>query len=118
MPADVRLLRTVAFAVEEAILTGESVAVTKRAEALPRPSSSNSSAPPPLGDRKNMAFFGCLASRGLVNVDSCTVKWRMYTHDIIYTLQAGGGGGDGDGHGHGAGAHRAVHRVRGWGTCQ
>ena len=56
-----------AFAVEEAILTGESVAVVKRPDALPRPPPDADGAPapaPPLGDRKNMAFFGCLASKG------------------------------------------------------
>jgi magnesium-transporting ATPase (P-type) len=66
VPADVRLLHTVAFAVEEAILTGESVAVTKRSDALPKPAEAAGAGAgaPPLGDRKNMAFFGCLASRG------------------------------------------------------
>lgn len=53
-----------AFAVEEAILTGESVAVTKHPQALPAGDKAASMAPPPLGDRKNMAFFGCLASKG------------------------------------------------------
>jgi hypothetical protein len=62
IPADARILRAVAFGVEEAILTGESIAVTKRPEPLPTP---DDAAPaPPLGDRKNMAFFGCLASKG------------------------------------------------------
>lgn len=61
IPADVRLVDSVAFACEEAILTGESVAVSKTADALARDPSGGS---PPLGDRKNMGFFGCVASRG------------------------------------------------------
>ena len=61
IPADVRLVDSVAFACEEAILTGESVAVSKFADSIDRDATG---AAPPLGDRKNMGFFGCVASRG------------------------------------------------------
>lgn len=92
IPADVRMVDSVAFACEEAILTGESVAVrthtnivrvsaygavrrnpptplphhpplqvSKTADVLLRDPRGDS---PPLGDRKNMGFFGCVASRG------------------------------------------------------
>jgi Ca2+-transporting ATPase len=61
IPADVRLVDSVAFACEEAILTGESVAVSKTAVSLDRDPRGGA---PPLGDRKNMGFFGCVASRG------------------------------------------------------
>lgn len=61
VPADVRLVDSVAFACEEAVLTGESVAVSKFADAL---APDATGAAPPLGDRKNMGFFGCVASRG------------------------------------------------------
>ncbi|MBQ7053949.1 MAG: HAD-IC family P-type ATPase, partial [Oscillospiraceae bacterium] len=51
VPADARLLEAASLKIEEAALTGESVPVTKTAEAL---SGENIS----LGDRKNMVFSG------------------------------------------------------------
>jgi Ca2+-transporting ATPase len=64
VPADVRLLTAIAFAVEEAILTGESVAVSKYTTPLKEGKHNKDGVPPPLGDRKNMAFFGCVVARG------------------------------------------------------
>ncbi len=57
IPADMRLFFSHDLEVDESLLTGESVAVFKRAEAL-LPEDS------PLGDRVNMAFAGTLVSRG------------------------------------------------------
>ena len=57
VPADMRLLASHNLEVDESLLTGESMAVFKRAEALPSLES-------PLGDRLNMAFAGTLVSRG------------------------------------------------------
>jgi Ca2+-transporting ATPase len=57
VPADMRLLSSHDLEVDESLLTGESLAVFKRADAmLPEDS--------PLGDRVNMAFAGTLVNRG------------------------------------------------------
>ncbi len=57
VPADVRLLETVNLRIEEAALTGESVAVTKKAQLELEEDAS-------LGDRKNMAYTGTVVSYG------------------------------------------------------
>jgi Ca2+-transporting ATPase len=57
VPADIRLLEAVNLRVEEASLTGESVPVQKNATIQLEPGA-------PLGDRKNTAFMGTLASYG------------------------------------------------------
>src|SRR5512140_1542230 len=57
IPADVRLLEAVNLRVEEASLTGESLAVQKNATMQLEPGI-------PLGDRKNSAFMGTVVSYG------------------------------------------------------
>ena len=57
VPADVRLLETVNLRIEEAALTGESVAVTKNAQLELEEDAS-------LGDRKTMAYTGTVVSYG------------------------------------------------------
>jgi len=57
VPADVRLLEAVNLRVEEASLTGESLAVQKNAALVLNQNV-------PLGDRKNTAFMGTLVSYG------------------------------------------------------
>jgi Ca2+-transporting ATPase len=57
VPADVRLLETVNLRIEEAALTGESVAVSKNAD-LELPADAG------LGDRKTMAYTGTVVSYG------------------------------------------------------
>lgn len=57
VPADVRLLETVNLRIEEAALTGESVAVTKNAQLKLEEDAS-------LGDRKTMAYTGTVVSYG------------------------------------------------------
>ena len=57
IPADVRLIETINFRVEEAALTGESVPVQKDADLKLHGDVA-------LGDRKNSAFMGTLASYG------------------------------------------------------
>ena len=57
VPADLRLLESRDLEIDESLLTGESLAVLKRAECtLPQESA--------LGDRANMAFAGTLVARG------------------------------------------------------
>jgi magnesium-transporting ATPase (P-type) len=56
VPADLRLLTTHSTSIQEAILTGESVAVEKQTQAV----AGNS----PLGDRSCMAFSGTLVTSG------------------------------------------------------
>ncbi|SEP14007.1 cation-transporting P-type ATPase [Aquisalimonas asiatica] len=56
VPADLRLLRVRELRVDEAVLTGESVAVDKHADPVP--------ADAVLGDRLNMAFSGTLVAYG------------------------------------------------------
>jgi len=57
VPADVRLLETVNLRIEEAALTGESVAVTKNAQMELEEDAA-------LGDRKTMAYTGTVVSYG------------------------------------------------------
>jgi len=57
VPADVRLVETYNLRVDEASLTGESQAVTKRAERLVDGDA-------PLGDRVNLAFMGTTVAYG------------------------------------------------------
>src|SRR5512133_312359 len=57
IPADVRLLEAVNLRIEEASLTGESLAVQKNAAMQLEPGA-------PLGDRKNSAFMGTTVSYG------------------------------------------------------
>jgi magnesium-transporting ATPase (P-type) len=56
VPADLRLIRAKNLAVDEAPLTGESVAVTKSLAAVPENA--------PLGDRASMAFSGAFVTAG------------------------------------------------------
>lgn len=56
IPADARLIETMALRVEEAALTGESAPVTKSADAVP--------ADAPLAERTSMVFLGTLATAG------------------------------------------------------
>jgi Ca2+-transporting ATPase len=57
VPADLRLLEAINLKIEEAALTGESVAVEKHTEPL-------AEADLPVGDRKNMAYAGTAATYG------------------------------------------------------
>jgi Ca2+-transporting ATPase len=57
IPADMRLCETVGMRVEEAALTGESVAAEKQTHAL-------QDASLPIGDRKNMAYKGTFVTYG------------------------------------------------------
>lgn len=57
IPADTRLIEAINLKIEEAALTGESVAVEKNSDAL-------SNKELPLGDRINMAFAGTAATYG------------------------------------------------------
>ncbi len=57
VPADARLFKSVSLKSEESALTGESVPSEKNASA-------HISANTPLGDRKNMVFFGCSITYG------------------------------------------------------
>ncbi len=54
VPADARIIECASMKIEEAALTGESVPVDKRVEAL----SAAAEGDVPLGDRKNMVFMG------------------------------------------------------------
>ena len=57
MPADARLLESINLQIEEAALTGESVAVEKHVDALPVNDL-------PVGDHKNMVYAGTAATYG------------------------------------------------------
>lgn len=57
VPADGRIVQAHQLAIQEAALTGESVAVSKTSEALPQPVAE-------LSDKKNMAFMGTTVVRG------------------------------------------------------
>lgn len=57
VPADLRLLETNNMSIEEALLTGESVAVQKDAHKVPEENAA-------VGDRVNMAFAGTMVNTG------------------------------------------------------
>ena len=57
VPADLRLFATTALRIDESLLTGESLPVTKRREPLDRPDL-------PLADRTNMAYMGAVVASG------------------------------------------------------
>ncbi|MFN2224146.1 MAG: cation-translocating P-type ATPase, partial [Candidatus Promineifilaceae bacterium] len=57
IPADLRLVESANFRVQESILTGESEPVEKETDAY-------STAAMPLGDRRNMAYMGTVATYG------------------------------------------------------
>lgn len=57
VPADMRLVESVNLRIQEAALTGESEPVEKHADPLP-------DADVPLGDRRNMAYMGTVATYG------------------------------------------------------
>ncbi|MBQ6568973.1 MAG: calcium-translocating P-type ATPase, PMCA-type [Clostridia bacterium] len=61
VPADGRILESASLSIEEAALTGESVAVNKFTEAI---TSKSDAKDVPLGDRKNMAYMGSTVSYG------------------------------------------------------
>lgn len=61
VPADCRILECASMKVEEAALTGESVAVEKHASALTIPGGEDDI---PLGDRKNMCYMGSVVVYG------------------------------------------------------
>ena len=60
IPADMRLIQSASLQIEEAALTGESVPVEKRIEAL----QGDEKGSVPLGDRKNMAYMGSAVTYG------------------------------------------------------
>jgi Ca2+-transporting ATPase len=70
IPADVRLLEAINLRIEEASLTGESLAVQKNAATVLDKNV-------PLGDRKNTAFMGTLVSYGRGN--GVVVSTGMHT---------------------------------------
>jgi Ca2+-transporting ATPase len=57
VPADIRLIESINLRIQEAALTGESEPVEKNIKAICR-------AEVPLGDRKNMAYMGTIATYG------------------------------------------------------
>ena len=71
---------------DEAILTGESVAVGKFTMPLKEGKVNKDGVPPPLGDRKNMAFFGCVVARGrataLVTCTGMSTELGKIAHSI------------------------------------
>lgn len=71
VPADLRLLREHGLEVDESLLTGESMSVTKDADWTGEEHS-------PLGDRLNMAFAGSIVTRG--RAEGMAVSTGTATH--------------------------------------
>lgn len=76
VPADGRIIESVSLKIEEAALTGESVAVTKHNDIL---SLSSGEKDIPLGDRKNMVYMGSsvVYGRGRVVVTATGMNTEM-----------------------------------------
>jgi P-type Ca2+ transporter type 2C len=85
IPADLRLIQSVNLKVEEAALTGESVAVDKHDAPL-------AGADLPLGDRRNMAFAGTAATYGRAR--AVVVATGVHTEfgkiaQMLHTIETG-----------------------------
>ncbi|MCS7166045.1 MAG: cation-transporting P-type ATPase [Gemmatales bacterium] len=79
VPADVRLVETVALAVDESVLTGESLPVEKDAEVT-------LSEITPLAERRNMAYAGTLVVQGrglgIVVATGLETEWGRIAHQM------------------------------------
>ena len=75
VPADGRILEAASLQIEEAALTGESVAAHKQADTLPAAGEADI----PLGDRTNMAYMGTsvVYGRGRIAVTACGMDTQM-----------------------------------------
>ena len=75
VPADARILESASLQVEEAALTGESVPVTKHADAI----TTEDGKEVPLGDRKNMVYMGSTVvyGRGLAVIVAVGMETEM-----------------------------------------
>lgn len=81
VPADARLIETANMQVEEAALTGESVPVDKRADALHEEDT-------PLGDRTNMIFMGTALTYGRGKAAVATTGMQTQLGEIATMLEA------------------------------
>jgi len=74
VPADGRLIEAVNLQIEEAALTGESLAVEKSSDPMP-----DSDPPPDLGDRVNIAYMGTAVTygRGTLAVTGTGLKTQL-----------------------------------------
>jgi len=74
VPADLRIIQAADCSIDESVLTGESVPVTKKVTVLPEKT--------PVSDQENMAFAGTTVVRGIcrgyiVNTGICTEVGRI-----------------------------------------
>ncbi|HQE81495.1 MAG TPA: cation-translocating P-type ATPase [Candidatus Hydrogenedentes bacterium] len=85
IPADLRLVESINLQIEEASLTGESVAVEKHCDALPDGELA-------LGDRKNMAYAGTAATygrgRGVAVATGMSTEFGKIAR-MLQTIEAG-----------------------------
>ncbi|MCS7161358.1 MAG: cation-transporting P-type ATPase [Gemmatales bacterium] len=83
VPADLRLVETVALAVDESILTGESLPVEKDADLV-------LSETTPLAERRNLAYAGTLVVRGrgvgIVVATGRETEWGRVAHQTAALL--------------------------------
>lgn len=84
IPADMRLLSTHDLEVNESLLTGESVATTKKSDLVHEPDTF-------LGDRKNMLFAGTLVERGrgkaIVTSTALATELGQIASEVLDKLQ-------------------------------
>ena len=85
VPADARLIESINLQIEEAVLTGESLAVEKQTEAIREPDLA-------VGDRKNMIYSGTAAAygrgRALVVATGMATEFGKIT-GLLQTVETG-----------------------------
>lgn len=85
VPADIRLLSTQGIEIDESLLTGESLAVTKNAEWVGTEGTT-------LGDQQNMAFAGSLVARGRAKGVVVATATATHVGQLALDVLASGGG--------------------------
>jgi len=79
IPADARVLESYSLKIDESMLTGESLPVSKNSQKLPAKTA--------LADRKNMVFSGCMVTKGRGLAVTVVTGMRTEIGKIAYQIQ-------------------------------